>query len=131
MIAASQSVVLPAQMRYVCGMKRIAIFASGTGSNATRIVEHFHEHPSIEVALILSNKPTAKVLDMAAAHNIPTRVFGRAEFYESEIIADELDSLGIDMVALAGFLWLLPKYLVQRYDKRMVNVHPALHQVLW
>ena len=113
-------------MRYVCGMNRIAIFASGTGSNATKIVEHFAQHPSIEVAVILSNKPTAKVLEMAAANNIPRRVFNRAEFYESEVIADELEAQGIDMIALAGFLWLLPPYLVHRFDQRMVNVHPAL-----
>ena len=113
-------------MRYVCGMKRIAIFASGTGSNATKIVEHFANHAHIEVAIVLSNKPSAKVLEMASANGIPTRVFTRTEFYDSEVVADELDTLGIDMIALAGFLWLIPPYLVSRFAQRMVNVHPAL-----
>jgi len=113
-------------MAYFCGMKRIAIFASGTGSNATAIVNYFADHKDVEVSMVLSNKPSAKVLDMAKANGIPTRVFSRSEFYDSQIVADELDALGIDMIALAGFLWLIPPYLVTRFDRRMVNVHPAL-----
>ncbi len=107
-------------------MKRIAIFASGTGSNATKIVEHFADRAGIEVALVLSNKPTAKVLEMAKSNHIATRVFNRTEFYDGESVADELQALHIDVIALAGFLWLIPPYLIQRFENSIVNVHPAL-----
>lgn len=107
-------------------MKRIAIFASGTGSNATKIVEHFTGRTDITVAIVLSNRPTAKVLEMAASNNIATRVFDRATFYDSEVVADELEALNIDLIALAGFLWLIPTYFLQRFPNKLVNVHPAL-----
>lgn len=107
-------------------MKRIAIFASGTGSNATKIVEHFDNNPFITVALVISNKPTAPVLQMAAAHQIPTLVIKRKVFYESEQLLKELATYQIDFIALAGFLWLIPSYLVKAFDQRIINIHPAL-----
>jgi len=107
-------------------LKKIAIFASGTGSNATKIVEHFKSHPSITVALILSNKKTAPVLQMAATNNIPTLLITRKSFYESESILADLAKHQIDFIALAGFLWLIPSYLVKAFENKMVNIHPAL-----
>lgn len=111
---------------YICEMHRIAIFASGNGTNAERIIRHFSGHPSIEVALVLSNKSTAKVLEKATYLGVETRVFSRDEFYNSEVILEELKSNEIDLVVLAGFMWLVPEYLVKAYSDRMMNVHPAL-----
>lgn len=106
--------------------KRIAIFASGTGSNAQKIVSHFRAHPSIEVILIVSNKAQAKVLEMAQENSIDTWVISRESFYKSEDILKKLTAYSIDFVVLAGFLWLIPQYLVRQYKNRMVNIHPAL-----
>jgi phosphoribosylglycinamide formyltransferase-1 len=107
-------------------MPRLAIFASGTGSNARKIVEHFASSDTVQVALILSNKADAKVLDMAREHGIPTAVISRQAFYNTEETLDLLRQHGVDFVVLAGFLWLMPAYLVRAYERRMVNIHPAL-----
>lgn len=105
-------------------MQRIAIFASGTGSNARKIVEYFKGHASIEVSLVVTNKATAPVLDMAATHGIPTLLLNRVTFYETEELLGQLK--GIDLIVLAGFLWLIPDYLVRHFPRRIVNIHPAL-----
>jgi phosphoribosylglycinamide formyltransferase-1 len=107
-------------------MQRIAIFASGNGTNAERIIKYFAGHPDIEVSIVLSNKTTAKVLEKAKNLGVRTRVFSREEFYESEVILKELKSNEIDLVILAGFMWLVPEYLVKAYSDMMINVHPAL-----
>lgn len=107
-------------------MKNIAIFASGTGSNATKIVEHFSNHPTVKVALIISNKAKAKVLEMAASKDIPTLVIKRTNFYQTENLLADLANHQIDFIALAGFLWLIPPYLVKAFPNKMVNIHPAL-----
>lgn len=107
-------------------MKHLAIFASGGGSNARKIIEYFKASPEVRVALVVSNKKYAPVLDMAAEHRIPTLVIDRALFYETEGLLDILAQHRIDFIALAGFLWLIPPYLVGAYQGRMVNIHPAL-----
>lgn len=107
-------------------MQRIAIFASGNGTNAERIIKHFKGHPSIEVSLVLSNKLTAKVLEKAKLLGVEIRVFSRDEFYNSEVVLEELKSNEVDLVVLAGFMWLVPEYLVKAYSDKMINVHPAL-----
>ncbi len=106
--------------------KRIAIFASGSGTNAARIMSHFKDKNTAEVAIILSNKPDAKVLERAAAFGVRTRIFDRDTFYESTEIQDILTELRIDLIVLAGFLWLVPADLIRAFPNRMINIHPAL-----
>ena len=107
-------------------MKRIAIFASGSGTNAQRIIEHFRDNKEIEVSLVLSNNSKAYVLERAAKHKIPSYVFDRKLFYESAQIHDILNEIGIDFIVLAGFLWLIPENILQSWPGRIVNIHPAL-----
>ena len=107
-------------------MKHIAIFATGGGSNAQKIIDHFENHDSIKVSLIISNKKKAGVLERAAANNIPTLIINREEFYQTENILQNLDTFQIDFIVLAGFLWLMPTYLVKSYVNKVVNIHPAL-----
>lgn len=107
-------------------MKKIAIFASGGGSNARKIIEHFQDSSDIRVALVVSNKKDAGVLDIAVAHEIPTFLLSRAGFYESEEILKILDEYQVDFIVLAGFLWLVPGYLIRAFPKKIVNIHPAL-----
>lgn len=105
---------------------QLAIFASGTGSNARKIIEYFKGHPTIHVSLVISNKPDAPVLTMAQSHRIETQVITRKSFYESEAILDTLRENKIDLVILAGFLWLVPGYLIRAFQRRIINIHPAL-----
>lgn len=106
--------------------KRIAIFASGSGSNAQKIMEHFKYDNRAEVALILSNNPDAYVLQRADNFEVPTHVFDRHAFYKSDEVVDLLAKLQIDLVVLAGFLWLVPQNLLEKYPNKIINIHPAL-----
>ena len=107
-------------------MTAIAIFASGGGSNARQIMEYFQDHASIRVALVVSNKRSAGVLDIAQAFGVPTQVIERQQFYETEDILAVLRQYDVDFIALAGFLWLMPPYLVRHFPRKIVNIHPAL-----
>lgn len=104
----------------------IAVFASGTGSNAKKIIEHFASHPQIKISLIVSNKPTAKVLQIAANNKIPSIVIEKEKFFKGNGYVDELKSAGINFIVLAGFLWKVPQQLLHRFAGRIVNIHPAL-----
>jgi phosphoribosylglycinamide formyltransferase 1 len=105
---------------------RIAIFASGSGSNAEEIIKHFQNHTTIEVVLLLSNNPNAFALERAKKFNIPTKVFSRQEFKESEIILNWLKEEAVTHIVLAGFLWLIPDYLINAYPDFIINIHPSL-----
>ncbi len=107
-------------------MKHIAIFASGSGSNAQKIAEYFSRHPEIRVSLILANKPDAYVLERAKNLGIKSIVFTRQEFYESEKVLEILRDYKISFIVLAGFLWFIPAYLIKAFPKKIVNIHPAL-----
>ena len=107
-------------------MKRLAIFASGNGSNAQAIAEYFSESNEACVVLILTNRKDAFVIERAKALNIPVRFFNREDFYQTEVITHILIDEKIDMVVLAGFLWLLPPSLIQAFPNRIINIHPAL-----
>jgi len=104
----------------------IAIFASGSGTNAEEIIRHFKNHERINVALILSNNPDAYVLERAKNHHIPTLVFDRASLYKETTVDDALAESGIEFIVLAGFMWLMPERIVKKYSDRIVNIHPAL-----
>ena len=106
--------------------KRIAIFASGSGSNAQKIMEHFKYSNSAEVALVLSNNPDAFVLQRADNFEIPTHVFDKHDFYKSDDVVNLLKRLEIDLVVLAGFLWLVPENLLKAFPNKIINIHPAL-----
>lgn len=107
-------------------MKRIAIFASGSGSNAEKIAEYFSGRTDVSVTLILTNNPEAGVIARARKLHIPVLVFDRKTFYESHRIREILSNEKIDLVVLAGFMMLIPDFLVKAYVDRMVNIHPAL-----
>jgi phosphoribosylglycinamide formyltransferase-1 len=107
-------------------MRNIAIFASGGGSNARKIIEHFQGSSVGKVVLVISNKKDAGVLDIAQEHNIPTQLLQRSLFYETTEILTVLQKHAVDLIVLAGFLWLVPDYLIQAFPKKIVNIHPAL-----
>lgn len=106
--------------------KRIAIFASGSGSNAQKIMEHFKYSQDVEVSLILTNNPDAYVLQRADNFEIPAHIFDRHEFYETDEIIKLLERMQIDLIVLAGFLWLVPVNLLAAFPNKIINIHPAL-----
>lgn len=107
-------------------MTNIAIFASGTGSNARKIVEYFEGSSSVTVALIASNRKDAPVLDFAREKGIPVMLLNRNSFYETQDALASLRDRSIDLVVLAGFLWLVPGYFIRAFENRIINIHPAL-----
>jgi len=107
-------------------MKRIAIFASGSGSNAEKICEYFSGRQDVEVSLILTNNPQAGVITRARKLHIPVVIFDRKTFYESERILQLLQNDKVDLIVLAGFMMLIPEFLVKGFPGKMVNIHPAL-----
>jgi len=106
--------------------KHIAIFASGSGSNAQKIMEHFKYSQEAEVSLVLTNNPDAFVLQRADNFEVPSHIFDRNEFYETDRIIELLVRMEIDLVVLAGFLWLVPENLIKAFPNRIINIHPAL-----
>lgn len=107
-------------------IKNIALFASGSGTNAENIVKYFSSNPAVNVKLILSNKKEAYVLERAKRLGIKSVVFNKEQFANSNEIVDLLKKEQIDLIVLAGFLWLVPKNLVQAYPNKILNIHPAL-----
>ncbi len=113
--------------KYIILMKkRIAIFASGSGSNAQKIMEHFKHNDEAEVVLVLTNNPQAYVLQRADNFEVPTHIFTRHEFYETDEVIRLLKNLQVDLIVLAGFLWLAPGSLLKAFPNKIINLHPAL-----
>src|ERR1700744_1999494 len=106
--------------------KRIAIFASGSGSNAQKIMEHFKRSSEAEVVLILTNNPQAYVLQRADNFEVPSHIFTRNEFYHTDDVIKLLKNLQVDLIVLAGFLWLVPVSLLKAFPNKIINLHPAL-----
>lgn len=108
------------------GQAKLAIFASGKGSNAEKIIQFLENHNNIHVSLIVSNKPTAGVLDIASRFNIPTLLIDRKKFMESDEYVQIIKNQGITHIILAGFLLKVPDNLINSYNNKIVNIHPAL-----
>lgn len=107
-------------------MSNIAILASGSGSNAEQIIHSFSGDSEHSVRLVLSNKPDAYVLERARKLSVPAMVFDRNTFYNTRQVLDALNESSIDILVLAGFLWLVPDYLLITFPQRIINIHPAL-----
>jgi len=107
-------------------VKHIAIFASGAGSNAQKIIDHFRQSGDIKISLIMCNKPGAGVLNIAARENIPAVLIDKEKFFRGNAYTDELIAHHIDFIILAGFLWKIPAPLIKAYPREIVNIHPAL-----
>lgn len=107
-------------------MKKIAIFASGSGSNAENIILFFSKNPEICVNSVFCNVPGAFVLERAKKYNIPSYVFNREELRNTDKILKTLRRQGIDFIILAGFLWLMPESIIEAYPDKIINIHPAL-----
>jgi phosphoribosylglycinamide formyltransferase-1 len=104
----------------------IAIFASGAGSNAQKIIDRFRNHSTIKIGLIVCNKEGAGVLAIAEKEGINTLLIEKERFFRGDAFVPELKASSIDFVVLAGFLWKIPVKLIQAYPNRIINIHPAL-----
>ena len=107
-------------------MKNIAVFVSGSGSNAENLYRYFEHSPVARVTVMLSNKPDAYALVRANNLGLESIVFARDDFRNSDRVLDELKKRGVDYIVLAGFLWLVPDNLIRAYRGRILNIHPAL-----
>ena len=107
-------------------MKKIAIFASGSGSNAENIAEYFKDSANVSISLIVCNKADAFVLERAKRLGIPSKVVTGAGMKDEKAVMALMKEYGIDFIVLAGYLLLVPKYLVDAYPNAIVNIHPAL-----
>lgn len=105
---------------------RIVVLASGSGSNAEVIFNYFRNHPVIEVVMLLCNNPEAQVLVRAQKFWVPARVIDRKEFNDEELMLDLMHGVKATHLVLAGFLWLIPAFLIRAFPDRIVNIHPAL-----
>ncbi len=106
-------------------MKKLSIFVSGNGTNLQRIAEYFSNNKDVEIVNVVCNNPKAYSIERAKKLGIPLRMITKQDF-NSEAFVKEMQSLGIDLIVLAGFLWKLPENLVKAFSKKIVNIHPAL-----
>jgi len=107
-------------------MTNLAIFASGSGTNAEQIIHYFSDYKRATVKLVLSNRRDAYVLTRVKKSGVPSWVFDRDDLYHSERVLNRLQEKQIDLIVLAGFLWLIPDTILKAYPNRIINIHPAL-----
>lgn len=107
-------------------MKNIAVFASGSGTNAEKIFERFQQHPYVKVSLLLTNNPKAGVIVRAARYEIPVLVFDKSIFLHTDEVLEALREAEVDLIVLAGFMLKIPDNILKAYPDRVVNIHPAL-----
>jgi phosphoribosylglycinamide formyltransferase 1 len=107
-------------------MQNLAIFASGTGSNAQNIIDHFRNSAKARVSMIVCNKPGAGVLNIAQKEQIPALLIEKEEFFRGNAYINELKEKHIDLIILAGFLWKIPSALIKAFPHKIINIHPAL-----
>lgn len=106
--------------------KNIAVFASGTGSNTIKLLEHFDQKAFAAITLIVSNKKDAGILSNTFAEDIPKLVIQRDDFYTTDTVLNKLHNHEIDFIVLAGFLWKIPSNLIKAFPNKIINIHPAL-----
>ena len=104
----------------------IAIFVSGGGTNCENIIEYFKGSETVHIALVVSNRPDAFALERARRHQVPTAIVSKADLANPDIVMPLMQRYGIEFIVLAGFLPLIPDYLIDAYPRRIVNLHPAL-----
>lgn len=107
-------------------MKNIALFASGNGTNVQQIAEYFQGSKEVNIDCVVVNKKNIYVIERAKNLNIPCFYFNREDFYQSDKVLNLMQERHIDYIILAGFLWLIPTNLLQAYNNKIVNIHPAL-----
>jgi phosphoribosylglycinamide formyltransferase-1 len=107
-------------------MKHIVIFASGSGSNAENLIRFFHNRDNVSVIQVLTNNPRAKVLERCNNLNISALSFNRTAFLETSDVLNILKLTNPDLIVLAGFLWKVPKNILQAFPNKIINIHPAL-----
>ena len=105
---------------------KLALFASGSGSNALNIIDHFSNHPSVEIGFILSNKSEAPIVEKAKLKGVKVLVFSNDEVADGNFLSQLCIENGIHYIVLAGYLRKIPAELLQNYSEKMINVHPAL-----
>lgn len=106
--------------------KSVAIFASGAGSNAEKIIERFKASDAATISLIATNKTTAGVISIAERNDIPVLYLNKQKFFEEDGYVEELRQAKIDLIVLAGFLWKIPQIVIDAFRNRIINIHPAL-----
>lgn len=104
----------------------ISVFASGSGTNAINLIEHFRNSDSVRVVAVFCNNANAGVIEKAARKKVQVVLFTKQDLYETDFVSNALKEYNTDIIALAGFLWLFPEKLVHEYTGRVVNIHPAL-----
>ena len=107
-------------------MTNIAIFVSGNGSNCENIIKYFKDNTDIKVRLVVSNKADAYALTRAAKYGVPCRVLSKKDINDSGIIIPLLEHFEIDFIVLAGFMLMVPEFITEKYDHKIVNIHPSL-----
>lgn len=106
--------------------RRVAIFVSGSGTNCENIIRYFAQSTTIQISLVLSNKSDAYALTRAKRLGVPTIIVPKKDFNDASILLPILQSNDIDFIILAGFLLMIPNFLIAAFPKRMINIHPAL-----
>lgn len=107
-------------------MKRLIIFASGSGTNAENLIRFFQNQKKVSVNLVLTNNPQAKVLERAKNLNVSALSFNRKAFYNDDTIVNILKNINPDLIILAGFLWKFPESILELFPNKVINIHPAL-----
>lgn len=107
-------------------MTNIAIFVSGSGTNCENIIRYFKDNKNINVCLMISNRPDAYALVRAAKYDVPCKVLSKQEINDSDVIIPLLESFKINFIVLAGFMLMIPKFITEKYDCKIVNIHPSL-----
>jgi len=107
-------------------MKNVVIFVSGSGTNAENIIKYFSNNENVNIAAVIANKPNLGAEQRAYKLDVPVFTFSRNLFYNTNKVVDILEYLHTDLIVLAGFLWLIPQNLLDKYPERIINIHPAL-----